>query len=581
MMLIITGVIIVEKSMMSSTNYQYPLNKVDSAESFRVLIKMGAKKYGNRPAFVYQNHEEDELTTITYNQWLTEVMTASAGLAKELNLNPSRREGKKIALIAPNSYNWVLAYFAALNLNQVIVPLDWQLPARDLLNALQKANVSAIIYAPEVSEKMQAVKMANVKIRHFISWEENAMASCTWPKLMANGESELKKEIDFEQKWPVYPESLSVIMFTSGTTSSPKGVMLTQANLMANATGIAQLLDLKEEVLLSILPLFHAYEFTAGALTQLLCGSTIYYLAGGLHRFSQNLQLAKPTLLFLVPLIVEGCYTRIVQALPNDLDQKLINQVTKKYFGGKLRKILVGGAPLNPEVADRFEEMKTVIIQGYGASENSPVIATGRDRANKHKSVGFPLPNSKVKIAEKNEDGVGEIMVRGPSVMMGYYGDEKKTNEAIKDGWLCTGDYGYFDEDGFLYVTGRKKNVIIGKNAKNVYPEEIEQLLNETSGIKESLVYGKLVNDDVEVAALIVPEENLAEKLEKPLIEEKEDGNKIAMETKAIKSFLKKKIKEINANNPRYKEIKEWQIVSGLPRTTSGKIKRGQNVDEK
>lgn len=541
---------------MSSCNYQYPLNKVESLNSFRDLINYGAEKFAQRPAFVYQNDENEPLKTVTYQQWRDEVTRASAGLVRLLKLSSQRREGKKIAIIAANSYSWVLAYFAIVNINQVVVPLDWQLPVRDLVNALQKANVSAIIFAPEIADKIAEIKAANLKIRHFISWQENPHATATWAQVMDNGTKELIKNPAFNKEWSVYPEALSTIMFTSGTTSSPKGVMLTQSGLLANAAGIVQLLDLNQEVLLSVLPLFHAYEFTAGTLTQLYSGSTIYYLPGGLRNFAQNLQKARPTLLFLVPLIVEGCYTRIVQALPENSEQKIINQATKKYFGGRLRKILVGGAPLNPKVADKFEEMNTTIIQGYGASENSPVIATGRDRANKHESVGFPLPNSKVRIDRPNEEGVGEILVRGPSVMLGYYCDEKKTNEAIIDGWLYTGDYGYFDDDGFLYVAGRKKNVIIGKNAKNIYPEELEFLLNNQDGITESLVYGEIVNDDVQVAALIVPQTNLNLPLEK------------------LQAFVRQKVKAVNRNNAPYKEIKKWRLVAGLPRNVVGKIKR-------
>lgn len=557
---------------MSSINYQYPLNKVERYTSFRELITKAGEKYVDKPAFIYQTNEDEPLTKVTYQEWRDQVMTGSAGLSELLKLSSQRREGKKIALIAPNSYTWVLAYFSIVNLNQVVVPLDWQLPVRDLINSLQKANVSAVIFAPEVAEKIAEIKMANLKIRHFISLTENEQATTAWSEIMTEGKKVLEENKNFAKEWPVYPEALSTIMFTSGTTSSPKGVMLTQSGLLANTMGIAQLLDLNDEVLLSVLPLFHAYEFTAGTLTQLYCGSTIYYLPGGLHKFAENLQKVKPTLLFLVPLVVEGCYTRIVQTLPKDCEQKIINKVTKKYFGGRLRKIIVGGAPLNPEVADRFEEMKTKIIQGYGASENSPVIATGRDRANKHASVGFPLPNSKVKIEQPNEDGVGEILVHGPSVMLGYYCDEKKTNEALTDGWLHTGDYGYFDKEGFLYLAGRKKNVIIGKNAKNIYPEELEFLLNNTEGIVESMVYGEITNDDVQVAALIVPDE-------KKVAEVLQTDNK-TFDHDQLCSFIRKQIRKINQSNVHYKEIKKWRLVTGLSKNATGKIRRQEAVDK-
>ncbi len=552
---------------MSRDKYNYPLHEVEPINDLKEMITKSAKKYSHQLAFVYQNQVGEPLTEVTYQDFEQQLTACSLAWVNLLKLDLDKREGKKVALLAPNSYDWVLAYLSTVNLNQVIVPMDYQLPTTDLLNLLKRAGVSAVVFHSMIDEKIKEIKAELPKVKHYLCLDkESQWATNTWSEFKSKGAKLLAKQSASYQKIKIYNETLCTLIFTSGTTSLPKGVMLTHKNFAQDVMGACQLLDFNQERLLSILPLYHSYESTLGLFCQLYRGSTIYYLAGGLASFAENLQIARPTTLFLVPLIAEGSYRRIVAGLKDNQDQKALIAAAQAYFGGSLRKMVVGGAPLNPVIADKLEEIGIKVIQGYGISENSPAAAINRDLANKHQAVGLPLPNIKVEISQPNNEGVGEVIIRGGTVMLGYYKDDRKTDEAIINNWLHTGDYGYFDEDGFLYIVGRKKNVIIGKNAKNVYPEELEFLLNNTIGIQESLVYGKIEDEDVSVAALIVPDIKGLQNLQPQLGENPSQDQ--------IQKILEEQIQKVNENNAPYKAIKSFQLVSQLTKTPTGKLKR-------
>lgn len=530
------------------------------------LLAFGAKEYAERVAFVYQNVADGETKSVTYREFEREVAQAAIGLLQILRIQTGAREGKKVAILAPNSYDWALAYLAIVNTQQIVVPMDWQLPVTDLINLLKRANVQAIIFGEEVTDKMIEIKKNFNKISQYICLGKSEAMTMTWQKVKAVGWKNwaARKADYFEKK--IYADTLSTLIFTSGTTSLPKGIMLSHRTFMQSVLGMAHTFGMQAEIYLSLLPLYHIYEFECGLLLQLLKGSTIYYLPGGVRKMTENLQRVRPTWLFLVPLLVEGAWKRIEALAAEGKSHAALVSAAKKYFGGRLKAFGSAGAALNPKVAEKFAEVGITSLQGYGISENSACIAFNSKQHNKFASVGKPIATVKVKIGKINENGVGEIWVRGKTAMLGYYKDEKKTDGVMEDGWLDTGDYGYFDEDGFLYVSGRKKNVIISKNAKNVYPEEIEFLLNNEEGIAESLVYGKVVTDDVEVAALIVPDnEKIAE------LHPNWSG---IPDAKKIKNFLSKKIESVNQKNVPYKAIRDFQIVAGLPKTASGKMKR-------
>ncbi len=563
---------------MSSSKYDYPLEQVDTITDLKDLVQKSARIYGDKTAFCFPE-AEGKMRKVSYSEFEKEQTACSLGLAELLKIEVGKTDGKKVALIGLNSYQWAQAYLSVVNLNQVVVPLDWQLPAADLLTLLTRAGVNAVIYSSLAEEKLIEIKDELVKVGQYINLDsESDFATSSWNKVLERGLtlSETKgSEYKEYQGAKIFADTMCTMIFTSGTTSIPKGVMLSHKNLSQCAMGLGQLFPMTDETTMSVLPLFHSYESMLDLFCMLRSGGTIYYLPGGMKSYAANLQIAKPTLIFVVPLIVELSYKMIMGGLSaaERTDKKAVKEAVKKFFGGRLKTIVIGGAPANPVVSNALEEMGIAIIQGYGISEVSPVVSINRKKANKHAAVGFPIPNLQTKIDNPNEEGIGEILVHGPSVMLGYYKDTKETEKAFKDGWFCTGDYGYFDEDGFLYVTGRKKNVIIGKNAKNVYPEELEFLLNNTDGITESMVYGEMGKDgDIIVAALIVADEKkIAEILQV------ENG---VIEQEEIKKYIDKKIKEINKNNVKYKAIKRWTPVAALARNATGKVKRNQDIDK-
>ena len=327
----------------------------------------------------------------------------------------------------------------------------------------------------------------------------------------------------------INPEEMRMLIFTSGTTDKSKGVMLSHKNICHDIMGVSQLLTAdNRDNILSILPLHHTYECTAGFLTMVYLGVSIGFCEG-LRHISKNIQEYKPSIIMSVPLILENVYNKIEKKAKKenkylkfrfglfiapllaklgikDIQRKLFNEVHQN-LGGRLRLIISGASALNPKISKAFRAMGFNLLQGYGLTECSPIVSVNRLEKYKDGSVGLPLAGVEVKILDPGRDKIGEILVRGDNVMIGYYRNEEATREVLKDGWLHTGDYGRIDKDGFLYITGRKKNVIVTKNGKNIYPEDIELYLNQSPHILESLVYGvdDPEHDETRVCAQIVP----------------------------------------------------------------------------
>ncbi len=551
---------------MSRGESHYDYYQVDKFTDLKDMIAKSAHKYANNIAFVYQDKIEDQPQKITYREYEIEISQAASGLVDLLDLDLTKKDGEKFALLSPNCYHWTLAYFSVVNLNQVIVPMDWQLPVRDLVNLITRSGAKTIFYSSIIDDKIKELKALLPQVKHYISLDESQQSTKTMNDLKKIGAAKLAKQPNFYQKLKIFPETMCTLLFTSGTTSTPKGVMLNHSNIANNTMDVCRLLDFDQEKHLPILPLYHCMEVTLGLFSQVARGSTIYYLPGGLPNFAQNLQIAKPTMLILVPLIVEKSYTLIRDSLSDKNDFKAFQKAAKAYFGGHLKKVIAGGAPVNPAISAEYGKLGIKILQGYGITENSAAVALNRDHDSKYQAAGLPLPNIKVKIDQPDEEGVGEVIISGHSVMMGYYKDKKKTDEAVIDGWLRTGDYGYLDQDGFLYISGRKKNVIIGKNAKNVYPEELENQLKNTLGISEAMVFGKLIEGDSKPAALIVIDCRELRELKPDLSANPSQ--------KEVEKIIGQQIKKINQENPKYKHILFFEITDHIPKTATGKIKR-------
>ena len=554
---------------MSRPKYPFELYAAEPVNSLREIVSFAAEHYGERTAFVYQEKITDTPVKISYLQYEQDIKKVATGLVQALKIDLTRRDSKKIAILAPNSYWWSVVYLAVVNINQVIVPLDPNLPAEDLITFIQRAGVSSIVFAPGIEGKIAQMKTALAKIEHYIGLKESAQATITLDKIIRTGERLLHKKPSFYDEIAVFPEALATVIFTSGTTSTPKGVMLTHKNLATDVCIMKQFLHFDREITLSMLPLYHSYEFTFGLLLQIYSGTTIYYLPGGLPAFQENLAKVRPTMLILVPLIVEETYRRVRATLSHPDDRRELADALKEYFGGRVTRIFDGGAPINSDIAAVYSDCGIELIQGYGITECSPVVCLNPDRLCRSVSVGLPLPGVRVKLHDKGEDGVGEVIVRGPIVMLGYYKDERQTDLAVVDNWFYTGDFGRFDDDGFLYIVGRKKNVIVGKNAKKVYPEEVEYHLTCQPEIREAMVYGKQIDDDTKVAALLVLDrENLAKT--HPELPTNPTS-------KQISTVVDKVIDRVNSANVKYKHILSWEITDALPRTTTGKIKRAKN----
>ncbi len=457
-------------------------------------------------------------------------------------------QGAHIGVVGENSYEWMLTYFTALCGAGVIVPLDRELPADRLCGLIALADVSVLVFSAAQAKKIEAIKEQLPQVKEFICMADSADFT-PLSAVLAAGKTAFEKDASFADVSPG-PEKLAAIYFTSGTSGLPKGVMLSQKNMVASFDGAVRHVHYTDDdVFLSVLPLHHAYESNCGILAILHSGSTICFNEN-LKLFLSNLQLFRPTAMALVPLIADTLFKQIMDSakksgklkkletgmklagffkkLKIDLAERLFGEV-HAALGGRLKKCFVGGAPMNPAVTAAFRKLGIVMLQGYGITECSPLVAVNRENFYKDDSVGPVLPVCRVKIED------GEVLVRGDNVMMGYYKDEAATNEVFADGWFKTGDLGRLDADGFLYITGRKKNLIILDSGENVSPEELEGYIINLPLAREVAVY----ENGGEITAEIWPDEDYA----------KENG------VTEIETALSAQVAEINRGLPRYKHV--------------------------
>lgn len=496
--------------------------RVDMAiETMRDIIDYAAEHYGDQKAFCYKVRKE--IVSKTY-QDLSKDSQAFSRLLAGLDM-----VGNHVAVIGPTSYEWVVSYFGTVNSGSVIVPVDAQLPAADVCELLDRADVSVLIYDDMRSDVAEMAETACPKLVHKLSMQSDL------PGLLEEYAGEYRVELD--------PEKLCAILFTSGTTGKSKGVMLNHKNLTDNATSV----DMKipaGTVSLTVLPIHHAYCFTMDILKAIYIGMEICINDSIMH-VSKNMKLFKPEIILLVPMVIESIYAKLRDSgglLPKKM-------VAKAAFGGNLRTIVSGGAYLDPDYIERFKEYGITILQGYGMTECSPVISTNLEWESKADSVGKLLPNCEAKIVDE------EIWVRGSSVMMGYYHMPEETAATLEDGWLKTGDLGYVDEDGFVFITGRKKNLIILANGENVSPEELENQLSRDRLVKEVVVR----EHEKVIQAEIFPDYEYAKK----------------KHVKDIRAALQEIVDRYNQDMPVYKRIHDLVIrETEFDKTPSKKIKR-------
>lgn len=555
-------------------------------QNVREAISDATKKYPDNNAFIIKNKEDGKVTykNVTYKQMQKDINCLGTAL-----INLGLKE-KNIAIISPNRYEWAISYLAIIDGVGVAVPLDKSLPHGELKSLLQRSNASAVIFSKEYADTMQEIKESgDIEIVQYISMENDTRFSNVSTlielgrELMQNGNNEyVNAEIDNNK--------MSVMLFTSGTTSISKAVMLSHRNIASNISALNSIVKVYDtDVNMAFLPLHHTFGST-GLLFFLSNGVTNVF-CDGLRYIQKNLQEYKVSVFVCVPLLLEAMHKKIMKEIENQGKSKMVKfakvisnallkigiDIRKKLFkdilnnlGGNIRMVVSGAAGIEKNVAKDFNAFGIRTIQGYGLTETSPVLTAENDRYIKYGSVGFPLKDIEIKIDNPNEHGIGEIVAKGPNVMLGYYNNEEATNEALVDGWFHTGDLGYIDKQGYLFITGRKKNVIVMKNGKNIYPEELELLISKMPYVAENMVFGIPTKDnDLDLAVKIV--------YNKEYVEEKYP-NKSESE---LKEIIWKDIKQINKTMPPYKYIREL-IITDEPmiKTTTQKIKRFAEIEK-
>lgn len=564
------------------------LYEVPKMNNLKELIERTEKLYKDHIAFKFKTETPGVFNTRTYEEYINDIKALGTALMS-LGL-----KDKRIAVISENRYEWTLTYFATVNGTGVIVPLDRSLPEIEIINLIEASGAEAIFYSNKYSEIMDRVRNEKIgKIQFFVSMDAESSNDEVYSQkeLIRIGKDLMKNGSRIFTDCEIDNEKMSIMLFTSGTTSKSKAVALSHKNICANIYDIASVFDVSEkDTLLSFLPLHHTYECTVGFLYPVFVGATITYCEGIRH-IADNIREYQVSVMISVPVLFESLYKRVMETIEKkgmtkkvqtglkisnflrkigiDIRRKIFKEIHES-LGGKLRLFVAGAAAFDPKMEKGLNDLGIDTYQGYGLTETSPVIAAEHKTVVRYGSIGKVFPSLEAKIFEPNEDGIGELIVKGDTVMLEYVGNSEATNEVIQDGWFHTGDLGYFDKDGFLFITGRKKNVIVLKNGKNIYPEEIEAMINDIPGVKESFVFGRPEGDDkvdLKLATKVVYDAELM-KTEFGLQEEKE-----------IKDKIWKEIKEINKKMPTYKYIKELMVTQEeFIKTTTQKIKRFEEL---
>ncbi len=551
------------------------------------MLNQTGEVYGDRPAYIFKTEEKGKFRIITHKEFRENINALGTTLI-QMGL-----KDKRIAVISENRYEWELSYLAVAAGVGVIVPLDKALPDNELESLILRSQVEAIIYSSKYDAIMNTLReKKNTNLKYFISMdlEENTQGIYAEKALVEKGKKLLadgnKTYIDAK----IDAEKMGIMLFTSGTTAMSKAVMLSHKNLVTNVMDIIQRFDLTDEDrFLSFLPLHHVFECTVGFLYPISIGGSIAFCEGVKH-MAENIKEFEITAMISVPAVFDIIYRKVMKTIEKkgklanlekgkkvsqfllkmkiDLRKQLFKEVHES-LGPKLKLVVTGGAALDPETEKGFNDLGFDVEQGYGLTETAPVIAAETPKCRRLGSIGKKFPSVEVKIDDPDEEGVGELMAKGPSIMLGYYENEEATKSALEsDGWFHTGDLARIDKDGFIYISGRKKSVIVLNNGKNVFPEEIETLLNKVEGIKETFVFEKKEDDgDVKVCVEIVYDKELIKELYH--IEGEEN----------IKEFLWDKVKEVNKLMPKYKYVREMVITEEpLIKTTTLKIKRHEEL---
>ena len=549
------------------------------------MLNKTRELYGERPGYKIKLGE-GKYKTYTHSE-IRDMINYLGTALIDLGL-----KNKRIAVIGENRYEWELAYLSVVCGTGIVVPMDKSLPANELEELIERSEVEAIFYSKKYEETVERIKYSEKnKLKHLISMDTDIHIEGIYSQkeLIEKGKELVdggdRSFIDAE----INPDEMSIMLFTSGTTSKSKVVALSHKNLVSNLMDFASVLDVdSSDRILSFLPLHHVFECTVGMLFSLYIGAERAFCEEIRH-IVENLNEYKTTFASFVPAIYENMYKNIMKTLEKQGKLEQVKKLMDEYkdrtmeekkevfkdihniFGGNIKLFVSGAAALDKEVEQAFRDWGVNLCQGYGLTETSPVIGVETNENFRVGSIGKALPHIQAKIEDANDEGMGELVVKGPNVMLGYYNDEEATGEVMKDGWFYTGDLAKIDEDGYIFICGRKKSVIVLKNGKNIFPEEMESLVNKIEGVKESFIFGKQKSDDKEDIKI-----NVKIIFDREVMKE---AYKVETDDEIYK-VLADKVKEINRIMPKYKAIRGI-IISEEPliKTTTNKIKRQANLE--
>lgn len=569
-------------------NKNYPIYKTTFIDDMRSLVEEAAQNFSDSTAISYkENYWDKEVRKVSFTQWRDDVRN----LGTALIANGLREEN--IAIVGENSYGWCCSFFAVMAIGSVTVPVDKELPVEDIDGIITTTGCKAVIFGKSAEAKVKEILrnggFKSVEILISVAAESSIVTADlagkklnTLAQLQERGEQLYKDGDNSYYDYKIDTNRLASIVFTSGTTGKGKGVMLSQANIGLDMTLGMYNFDITRKTL-HVLPPHHTFGSTVNYVGHLSQGCEVY-ISSGLKHVSEEIKEQQPTHLILVPAFLEAMNKKIwatarktgkegllkMMMKVSDLLRKVGIDVRRKLFssvlsafGGKLELVICGGAKLDEDIIRTFDSLGITILNGYGITECAPLISANRNKYRKPGSVGTPILACRVKIDNPDENGEGEICVKGPNVMLGYYNNPEATAEVFdKDGFFHTGDYGKLDEEGWIYITGRKKNLIILSNGKNVYPEEIEADLQKVEGVSEVVVYAgesRVQKDKITIVAEIYPDaELLADK-----------------GVSDLQAYFEGQVRILNAKMPSYKAVKHVKLRNvEFQKNTSRKITR-------
>lgn len=564
-------------------------------KTIKEVFVRSMKEYADNTLILQKPNHKEPYKEITYKQFGEDVVAFGTKLIKMLPQN------SKIVIVSETTYGWYVSYMTALCGAGIAVPADKELPDNELENVINRAKATTVIYSAKKKDSIKKIENNLPTVKYFIEMDSDEYIvdkHVGMNYLIKEGKEILATGDTSYMDIEIDPEEFKLLIFTSGTTSKSKGVMICNRNLAENINAVSAYVKLyPSDRLFSVLPLHHTYESTIGFLLPFAMGASVA-ICEGLKYIVPNLQESKPTAMLAVPLLIENLYKKINDTIKKSKKDGIVNSmihvtnllkavnidVKKKVFkeildnlGGNLRIVVSAAAPIDAKVGKWLEDIGIKFLQGYGLTETAPIAAlTPEYEASRYASTGLAVKDTEIKVLNPNENGEGELLIKGPTVMLGYYEDEEATAEVTQDGYFCSGDIGKIDEDGFIYITGRSKNVIVTQNGKNIYPEEIELLLGDIPEIAECMVYGKKESEEADdkeliITAKIIPNYTKIEELHGKDLSEEE-----------IYKIIWNKVKETNKKLTSYKAVKKIEIKKDeFEKTTTMKIKRFAEINKK